>query len=222
MPEDEDILPVLDPANVVPVLERLGESGEPAIVIGEVAGALHGWPLEISGGPVEVCAVADGAASLMASLEAQMPPELGTTPEYLATLAKHGLGRRTRQTTEEPHILPGGGSVLATETIPGTAGFADLARNAEPMGVGGGSCWWRACSTCCASRTLRRRASPSHRDPDADLHQESKRRSKSAWSQAAPTPRCPGLAGRARRPRRETGPSGRPTTAATRGSSKAG
>jgi transcriptional regulator with XRE-family HTH domain len=184
-PEDEDILPVLDPANVVPVLERLGESGEPAIVIGEVAGALHGWPLEISGGPVEVCAVAGGAASLMASLEAQMPPELGTTPEYLATLAKHGLGRQPRKVTEEPHILPGGGSVLATETIPGTAGFADLARNAEPMGVGG-----RTLLVASLLDLLRIADAstpgpdPSHRDPDADLHQDAKRRSKSAWSQA--------------------------------------
>ena len=65
-PEDAD-----GPANVIPVLERLGESGEPAIVIGDVAGALHGWPLEISGGPVEVCVVAEGASSLVAGLGAR-------------------------------------------------------------------------------------------------------------------------------------------------------
>ena len=162
MPGDEDIVSALGPANVIPVLERLGESGEPAIVIGNVAGALHGWPLEISGRPVEVCAVADGAASLMA-----------------------GLGGEPREVTEEPHVLPGGGAVLATETLPGTAGFADLARNAEPMVVGG-----RTLLVASLLDLLRiaDASTPvpvaSHRDPDADLHQEAKRHSKSAWSQA--------------------------------------
>ncbi len=154
-------------------------------MIGDVAGALHGWPLEIAGGPVEVCAVADGAASLMAGLGAEMPPELGTTPEYLATLAKHGLGRQPRKVTEEPHVLPGGGKVLASETLPGTAGFVDLERNAEPMGVGGGTV--QVASLLDLLR-IADASTPgpagSRRDPDADLHQEAKRRSKSAWSQA--------------------------------------
>ena len=61
----------------------------------------------------------------------------GQTPEHLASAGGAGSRPRTRKVTEEPHVLPGGGSVLATETLPGTAGFADLARNAEPMVVGG-------------------------------------------------------------------------------------
>ena len=137
-PKTDEIIAAFGPANVIPVLERLGESGEPAIVIGDVAGALHGWPLEISGRPVEVCAVAEGASSLMAGLGADdTRPEMGVTPEYLAALESVGLRPRPRKVTEEPHVLPGGGKVLASETLPGTAGFADLARNAEPMVVGG-------------------------------------------------------------------------------------
>jgi transcriptional regulator with XRE-family HTH domain len=130
-PEDD----VFGPANVIPVLERLGESGEPAIVIGDVAGALHGWPLEISGSPVEVCAVAEGASSLVAGLGAR-PDTRWEMPGLAEALAEQGVVR-TRKITEEPFVLPGGGRVLATETLPGTAGFADLARNAEPMAVGG-------------------------------------------------------------------------------------
>jgi len=126
---------VFGPANVIPVLERLGESGEPAIVIGDVAGALHGWPLEISGRPVEVCVVAEGASSLVAGLGAR-PDTRWDMPGLAEVLAEQGVVR-TRKITEEPFVLPGGGSVLATETLPGTAGFADLARNAEPMAVGG-------------------------------------------------------------------------------------
>jgi transcriptional regulator with XRE-family HTH domain len=42
--------------DVVPVLEALAEIAAPAIVIGEVAGALHGWPLVLGGETVEACA----------------------------------------------------------------------------------------------------------------------------------------------------------------------
>jgi transcriptional regulator with XRE-family HTH domain len=183
--EDENVIPVLDSANVIRVLERLGESGEPAIVIGDVAGALHGWPLEVVGGPVEVCAVAEGAASLMAALGAEMPPELGMTPEHLAALEEHGLGPEPRKVTEEPHILPGGGSVLATETLPGTAGFADLARNAEPLVVGGRTVLVASLLDLLRiADALMPGPNPSHWDLDADSHQQAKRHSKSAWSQA--------------------------------------
>jgi transcriptional regulator with XRE-family HTH domain len=183
--EGENVIPVLDSAKVIPVLERLGESGEPAIVIGDVAGALHGWPLEVVGGPVEVCAVAGGAASLMAALGAEMPPELGMTAEHLAALESVGLGPQPRKVTEEPHILPGGGSVLATETLPGTAGFADLARNAEPMVVGGRTLLVASLLDLLRiADALMPGPNPSHWDPDADSHQQAKRHSKLAWSQA--------------------------------------
>ena len=80
MLEDENVIPVLARPTLSPSLERLGESGEPAIVIGDVAGALHGWPLEVYGGPVEVCAVAGGAASLMAASGSGDAPRIGHDP----------------------------------------------------------------------------------------------------------------------------------------------
>jgi hypothetical protein len=46
----------------VAVLKALAGIGAPAIVIGEVAGALHGWPLVLSGGPIEVCVRGDEEA----------------------------------------------------------------------------------------------------------------------------------------------------------------
>jgi hypothetical protein len=177
-PEDD----VFGPANVIPVLERLGESGEPAIVIGDVAGALHGWPLEISGSPVEVCVVAEGAASLVAGLGAR-PDTRWDMPGLAEALAERGVVR-TRKITEEPFVLPGGGRVLATETLPGTAGFADLARNAEPMAVGG-----RAVLVASLLDLLRiadasmSDPAPSREDPDEHPYLVEERNRKSFWRQ---------------------------------------
>jgi transcriptional regulator with XRE-family HTH domain len=177
-PEDD----VFGPANVIPVLERLGESGEPAIVIGDVAGALHGWPLEISGRPVGVCVVAEGASSLVAGLGAR-PDTRWEMPGLAEVLAERGVVR-TRKITEEPFVLPGGGSVLATETLPGTAGFADLARNAEPMAVGG-----RAVLVAGLLDLLRiadasmSDPAPSREDPDEHPYLVEERNRKSFWRQ---------------------------------------
>lgn len=96
--------------DVVPVLESLASSGVPAIVIGEVAGALHGWPLALGGGAVEVCAPAAGDA------------DASTTTGAAAA-------------ADQTHEHPGDGSVLVTEIPPGTGGFGDLARDAEPIGI---------------------------------------------------------------------------------------
>jgi transcriptional regulator with XRE-family HTH domain len=51
-------------ASIDPVaaLEALAGTDAPAIVIGEVAGALHGWPLVLSDRPTEVCLRGDGEA----------------------------------------------------------------------------------------------------------------------------------------------------------------
>lgn len=46
----------------VAVLEALAAIDPPAIVIGEVAGALHGWPLVLSGRATEVCVKGDEEA----------------------------------------------------------------------------------------------------------------------------------------------------------------
>lgn len=51
--------------DVVPVLEGLAKNRGSMIVIGEGAGALHGWPLVLGGATVEVCARVDGAMRTM-------------------------------------------------------------------------------------------------------------------------------------------------------------
>lgn len=58
--------------DVVPVLEGLAGSQASAIVIGEVAGALHGWPLVLGGDTVEVCAEEDEFGECL--LVTKVPP----------------------------------------------------------------------------------------------------------------------------------------------------
>jgi DNA-binding XRE family transcriptional regulator len=101
--------------DVVPVLEGLANNRGSVIVIGEVAGALHGWPLVLGGDTVEVCARVDGA----------MRTRLD------------GLG--VRKTVDGPYELPLGGRLLVTEIPPGTAGFGDLARDADRVEINGGA-----------------------------------------------------------------------------------
>ena len=80
--------------DAVPVLEALANSGLSTIVLGEVAGALHGWPLVLGGGRVEVCAMGE-------------------------------LSLEERE------------GVLVTVLPPGTAGFGDLARDADTVEIDG-------------------------------------------------------------------------------------
>jgi transcriptional regulator with XRE-family HTH domain len=100
--------------DVVPVLEALADTAVPAIVLGEVAGALHGWPLVLGTGTVEVCARAEDALSV----------------------ALDGLGAGKRK--GGAYELPGGGRLLVTALPPGTTGFGDLARDAGMVEIGGG------------------------------------------------------------------------------------
>ena len=103
--------------DVVPVLKGVAENRGSVIVIGEVAGALHGWPLVLGGDTVEVCARADGAMSTMLdSLEARKAAVDGA---YELPL---GVGVRLR----------------VTEIPQGTAGFGDLARDADPVEIDSG------------------------------------------------------------------------------------
>lgn len=102
--------------DVVPVLRVLAETHLPAIVIGEVAGALHGWPLVLGGSAVEVCAKAggNGLGALIASLKA-------------------------REIAEGIYESPSGGCLVVTEVPPGTSGFGDLARSSESIEIDGGA-----------------------------------------------------------------------------------
>jgi hypothetical protein len=103
--------------DVISVLEILAEIGASTIVIGEVAGALHGWPLVLGGDTVEVCARADGAMSTMLD------------------------GLEARKAVDGAYELPWGkgGRLFVTEIPPGTAGFGDLARDADQVEIDGGA-----------------------------------------------------------------------------------
>jgi transcriptional regulator with XRE-family HTH domain len=97
-----------DYAGALELLAR-GESG--AIVVGAVAGALHGWPLVLSESAVEVCA----------------------TREDMET----GLDRLIVRRAGQRYELRGGHRVDLIEQPPGTAGLRDLARGAETLAVAG-------------------------------------------------------------------------------------
>jgi len=97
--------------DIVAVLEALAESGVPVIVIGELAGALHGWPLVLSGEAIEVCAREQAVGAMRQGLSAD---DLG---------AAHASGRR----------------LAITETPAATSGYEDLARGAEAVKVDGGT-----------------------------------------------------------------------------------
>ncbi len=90
-------------------LEALARIEVPVIIIGAVAGALHGWPLVLAGEPLEVCARPDAMNVVLERFEARL-----------------GAGGA-------------GAPQLAVAAFPpGTAGFGDLARGAELVAVGGG------------------------------------------------------------------------------------
>ncbi len=125
--------------DVVPGLRDLAEERASSIVLGEVAGALHGWPLVLGADTVEVCVRAGDALSVM--------------------LKCLGAGKGVGGTYE----LPSGGRLLVTEIPPGTAGFGDLAREADTVEIDGGGL------RVAALRDLLRIADASP-EPDARRH----------------------------------------------------
>jgi len=97
-----------------PALEALAESNVPAVVIGEVAGALHGWPLVLSGnGTVEVCG------------------ERKTVGEQLLA---DGLTE-----SEDLFAMAAGQRISVIEHPPGTTGSRDLLRGAQTLDLPTGS-----------------------------------------------------------------------------------
>jgi len=97
-------------SDVMAVLGALAETGAPGVVIGEVAGALHGWPLVLSDRTVEVCA-----------------------PEHRFVSILDGV----RASGSGAYELPVGGRLSIVQIPPGTSGYADLARGAESVDVEG-------------------------------------------------------------------------------------
>jgi hypothetical protein len=81
------------------------------IVIGEVAGAIHGWPLVLEGGGVEVCLPPRGAEVAVEQLSA-------------------------RRIDSDTYELPAGGCIAINHEPEGTSGYGDLARGAESVSIG--------------------------------------------------------------------------------------
>jgi transcriptional regulator with XRE-family HTH domain len=96
-------------SDIAGALEQLAAVDPRAIVVGEVAGALHGWPLVLRASAIELC---------------------GRPAEIAALLGSLGAGD-----TGRGHELPNGVPVAVIETPPGTSGPGDLARSAVPMPV---------------------------------------------------------------------------------------
>jgi transcriptional regulator with XRE-family HTH domain len=101
----------LDPS---PALELVAESSVPAIVLGEVAGALQGWPLVLSGtGVVEVCGNPDAVG-----------------PALIEAGFADGGGE---------YVLATGQSISVAAEPPGTHGWGDLSRGADALTIAGGT-----------------------------------------------------------------------------------
>jgi transcriptional regulator with XRE-family HTH domain len=93
--------------DVAAALGALAVSAQHLVLIGEVAGALHGWPLVIDGGSIEVCAQAADGASLLTAVGPQVD--------------------------RHQYELPGGARMHVVPEPPGTAGLTDLWRGSEPF-----------------------------------------------------------------------------------------
>jgi hypothetical protein len=83
---------------------RVEPAGVLGLVIGEVGGALHGWPLVLGSSIIEVCGLVDAVGYRLRQMVA-------------------------RQTRSGRHILSGGVTVVIDEAPAGTGGETDLARN---------------------------------------------------------------------------------------------
>jgi transcriptional regulator with XRE-family HTH domain len=90
--------------DVAAALSELAGGGAPGLIIGDVAGALHGWPLVLGSSIIEVCGQADVLHYRLRQMGA-------------------------RQTRSGRHIASGGVSVVIAEAPAGTGGEADLDRN---------------------------------------------------------------------------------------------
>ncbi len=90
--------------DIASALSELAGAGVPGLIIGEVAGALHGWPLVAGSSTIEVCGRVDAMRYRLRQMGA-------------------------RQTRSGRHIVSGGVSVVIDEAPSGTAGEVDLARN---------------------------------------------------------------------------------------------
>jgi transcriptional regulator with XRE-family HTH domain len=92
-------------ADLVTGVDAIAAASAYGVVIGEVAGALQGWPLVLGDGGLEVCSDVDDGAPVFAN-----------------------LGRRVGGHRYE---LPGGARLRVVDVPPGTHGFEDLRRGSD-------------------------------------------------------------------------------------------
>jgi transcriptional regulator with XRE-family HTH domain len=90
--------------DIAAALSELAGAGVPGLIIGDVAGALHGWPLVLGSPTIEVCGLVDASGCRLRQIGA-------------------------RKTRSGRHIVSGGVSVVIDEAPAGTGGEVDLARN---------------------------------------------------------------------------------------------
>lgn len=102
------------------VLREVAVAGE-VVLVGDVAGALHGWPLMLGRRTVEV-----------------VPAD--TAIDAVQALAER-LGGRLQDTGDDGGsrwLLPGGGMLSLTPVPRGTRGYRDLARDGQLIEIGSG------------------------------------------------------------------------------------
>jgi transcriptional regulator with XRE-family HTH domain len=98
--------------DAVPALSTLAQAGVPAVVVGQIAGALHGWPLVLDG-TVELCAgSADAIQPLLDQFDAP-------------------------QINDDVYELRPSGRLLLTIVPAGTSGYGDLMHSAETIDIDG-------------------------------------------------------------------------------------
>jgi transcriptional regulator with XRE-family HTH domain len=93
-------------------VEAIAGASAYGVLVGEVAGALQGWPLVLSGGGMKVCSYVDDGAPVFAK-----------------------LGRRVGRHRYE---LPGGATLHVVDAPAGTHGFEDLRRGSDLITTPGG------------------------------------------------------------------------------------
>ncbi len=88
-------------------VEALATVGACGVLVGDVAGALQGWPLVLGGGGMDVCSNVEDGAPVFAD-----------------------LGRRVGR---HRYVLPGGAQLRVVDVPEGTHGFEDLRRGSDPI-----------------------------------------------------------------------------------------
>ena len=100
--------------DLVGVLNAVAGAVEPMVVVGEVAGAIHGWPLALEGRAVQVCL---------------RPSDAEVAVEHL----------RATRVDSNTYELPAGGRIALDHEPAGTSGYGDLARGVELVSLGDGA-----------------------------------------------------------------------------------